>query len=38
MIEPADCEAHPEAINAIDNAQLILIGPGSLYTSLVPNL
>ena len=38
MIEPADGAAHPEAITAIDNAQLIIIGPGSLYTSLVPNL
>ena len=28
----------PEAIDAIRDADLILIGPGSLYTSILPNL
>ncbi|MBN3038949.1 MAG: uridine diphosphate-N-acetylglucosamine-binding protein YvcK, partial [Candidatus Omnitrophica bacterium] len=33
-----DCEATPEAITAIKEAEVIIIGPGSLYTSIVPNL
>ncbi len=30
--------ALPSAIEAIENAELIIFGPGSLYTSLLPNL
>ncbi len=30
--------ALPNALDAISNAELILLGPGSLYTSLLPNL
>ena len=30
--------ALPRALEAISNADLILLGPGSLYTSLLPNL
>jgi uncharacterized cofD-like protein len=37
-LDPADCTPVPEAIAAIDSADLIIIGPGSLYTSLLPNL
>jgi len=37
-LEPNSPEAYPPAIQAILSADLILIGPGSLYTSLLPNL
>lgn len=35
---PADVRALPEALDAITNADLVVIGPGSLYTSLLPTL
>jgi uncharacterized cofD-like protein len=35
---PANAKALPLALQAIENADLITIGPGSLFTSLVPNL
>ncbi len=38
LIEPEDAEAHPQAVAAIEEAQLVVIGPGSLYTSILPNL
>lgn len=37
-LEPKDVEPLPEAISAIEKADIILIGPGSLYTSIMPNL
>lgn len=37
-LEPADARALPETIRAIRRADAILIGPGSLYTSIIPNL
>ncbi|BBH23134.1 gluconeogenesis factor [Paenibacillus baekrokdamisoli] len=38
FIEPADVEPLDEAVQAIQEADAILIGPGSLYTSIIPNL
>lgn len=37
-LEPEGVLAYPPTIQAILNADLILIGPGSLYTSILPNL
>ncbi|URN95508.1 MAG: YvcK family protein [Candidatus Pristimantibacillus lignocellulolyticus] len=38
FLEPQDVEPLPEAVEAIEQADAILIGPGSLYTSIMPNL
>lgn len=35
-LEPEDCHPMPEAIAAIYDADVITIGPGSLFTSLLP--
>lgn len=37
-IEPADAEVYAPAAEAIRDAQMVVIGPGSLYTSILPNL
>ena len=37
-IEPSNPLPFPPAVQAILNADLIIIGPGSLYTSVIPNL
>jgi uncharacterized cofD-like protein len=38
MLEPHDAEPLPGTLDAIANADLITLGPGSLYTSLITNL
>lgn len=38
FISPSDVKPLPEAINTIREADIIAIGPGSLYTSILPNL
>jgi len=37
-LEPEDCRPMPSALEAIENADLITVGPGSLFTSLLPPL
>ncbi len=37
-LEPNNPPAFPPVLQAVLNADLIIVGPGSLYTSLLPNL
>ena len=37
-LEPDEARAYPPAVQAILQADLVVIGPGSLYTSILPNL
>lgn len=37
-LEPTNASPVPEALNAIDDADLIVLGPGSLFTSILPNI
>ena len=38
QIVPGRCRPLPETLAALEEADLITLGPGSLYTSLIPNL
>ena len=38
MIEPADAGASLSAVDAIRHSDVVVLGPGSLYTSVLPNL
>lgn len=37
-LSPSNCKAAPGVIEAIKEADSIIIGPGSLYTNVIPNL
>lgn len=37
-LSPTNCKAAPGVIEAIKEADCIIIGPGSLYTNVIPNL
>jgi uncharacterized cofD-like protein len=37
-INPEGAQATPDALKALAEAQIIVLGPGSLYTSIIPNL
>ncbi|MBT17914.1 MAG: hypothetical protein CL889_02935 [Dehalococcoidia bacterium] len=36
-IEPEGATSNPAALSAIEESEIIIIGPGSLYTSVIPN-
>ncbi|MEG0842805.1 MAG: YvcK family protein [Romboutsia sp.] len=37
-LEPSNAKPLDDVINSINNADIIIMGPGSLYTSIIPNL
>ena len=37
-LNPSNCRPAPGVVDAIKNADCIIIGPGSLYTNVIPNL
>jgi len=38
FLKPSDIQPNPESIEEISRAEVIILGPGSLYTSIIPNL
>ena len=38
VLVPPNAPGNPDAVRAIQEADLIILGPGSLFTSIVPNL
>lgn len=38
LLRPTNCRPTPGVVEAIKNADCIIIGPGSLYTNVIPNL
>ena len=38
LLNPSNCRPAPGVIEAIKKADCIIIGPGSLYTNVIPNL
>ncbi|MCK8824848.1 gluconeogenesis factor YvcK family protein [Fuchsiella alkaliacetigena] len=38
FLKPEDCESLTEVTEAISEADAVILGPGSLYTSVIPNL
>lgn len=38
FVNPSNCRTAPGIVEAIQNADAIILGPGSLYTNVIPNL
>jgi len=38
FLEPGNCMPMPEALKEIQEADAVVFGPGSLYTSIIPNI
>ncbi|MBC7075349.1 MAG: YvcK family protein [Syntrophomonadaceae bacterium] len=38
FLKPEECVPVPETLKAIKEADAVILGPGSLYTSIIPNL